>query len=106
MTRRICLAVLIAVFSLPLRLAPAQDIAPPRTLDELKQETLQRVQEKPQRSMVEGILVDDAKAALAQLHSLDRDEWASVWMPFGDKYVGQAKALEASGNADAKNLYL
>ena len=48
----------------------AQDIAPQRTLPELKEETLKRVQEKPQRSMVEGILVEDAKAALANINTL------------------------------------
>src|SRR6185295_5817471 len=93
----------LAFFAGPIRHCVAQDIAPPRSLDELKQETLQRVQEKPQRSMVEGILVDDAKAALATLHSLDRDEWAAVWMTFGDQYMGEAKALEASGKPAAKD---
>jgi esterase FrsA len=96
----------LAFFAGSIRLCVAQDIAPPRTLDELKQETLQRVQEKPQRSMVEGILIDDAKAALATLHSLDRDEWATVWMVFGDRYLGQAKALEASSNPAARDIYL
>ena len=82
MTHRSRFAVLfaLAVFAVPFRAALAQDIAPPRTLEELKEETLKRVQEKPQRTMVEGILLEDAKAALAKLHSLDRDEWAAVWM--------------------------
>ncbi len=44
----------------------AQDIAPQRTLPELKEETLKRVQEKPQRSMVEGILVEDARAGIGE----------------------------------------
>ena len=84
----------------------AQDIIPQRTLPELKEETLKRIQEKPQRSMVEGILVEDAKAALGNLKSLDRDEWASVWMVYGDKYMTEAKALQAKGDPTAKDMYL
>ncbi|HTM11027.1 MAG TPA: alpha/beta hydrolase [Verrucomicrobiae bacterium] len=108
MTRRNCFTVLfiLAVFVIPFRVCLAQDIAPPRTLDELKEETLKRVQEKPQRSMVEGILLEDAKAALASLRSLDRDEWAAAWITFGDRYMSQAKALEAAGNPTAKDIYL
>jgi pimeloyl-ACP methyl ester carboxylesterase len=101
-------AVLFALvfFTVPIRLCLAQDIAPQRTLGELKEETLKRVQEKPQRSMVEGILLEDAKAALAGLRSLDRDEWAAAWITFGDRYMSQAKALEASGNPTARDIYL
>jgi len=84
----------------------AQDIPPGRTLQELKEETLKRVQEKPQRTMVEGILVDDAKAALANLNSLDRDGWAAAWIPFGDRYISQAKSLESAGKPVAKEIYL
>ena len=84
----------------------AQDIIPQRTLPELKEETLKRIQEKPQRSMVEGILVEDAKAALGNLKSLDRDEWASVWMVYGDKYMTEAKALQAKGDQMARDMYL
>lgn len=84
----------------------AQDIVPPRTLPELKEETLKRVQEKPQRSMVEGILVEDAKAALANINTLERDDWAAAWMVFGDKYMAEGKALDAKKDPKAKDLYL
>lgn len=104
--RRFAVLFVIAVLAVPFRLCLAQDIAPPRTLEELKEETLKRVQEKPQRTMVEGILLEDAKAALAKLRSLDRDEWAAAWMTFGDQYMREAKALEASGNTAAKDMYL
>ena len=87
-------------------ISSAQGIPPGRTLEELKEETLKRVQEKPQRTMVEGILVDDAKAALANLNSLDRDDWAAAWIPFADRYMSQAKSLESAGNPGAKDIYL
>ncbi len=107
MMHRIRLAVfVVALLTVPFRFSFGQDIAPPRTLEELKEETLKRVQEKPQRSMVEGILLEDAKAALANLRSLDRDEWAAAWMSYGDRYMGQAKTLEASGNPATKDMYL
>ena len=96
----------IAAITFASHLLLAQDIAPPRTLPELKEETLKRVQEKPQRSMVEGILVEDAKAALANINTLERDDWAAAWMVFGDKYMAEGKALDAKKDPKAKDLYL
>src|SRR5215472_3016042 len=81
----------------------AQGIPPGRTLQELKEETLKRVQEKPQRTMVEGILVDDAKAALANLNSLDRDDWAAAWIAFADRDMSQAKSHDAATSIGAKH---
>ena len=108
MTRKIRLFLItafLAFFGSANRIGFAQ-LPPERTLQELKEETLKRVQENPQRSMVEGILVEDAKAALARLNSLDRDDWAAVWIPFGDRYMAQAKSLESARNPSAKDLYL
>jgi pimeloyl-ACP methyl ester carboxylesterase len=97
---------MVGVIFLASHLLLAQDIAPPRTLAELKEETLKRVQEKPQRSMVEGILVEDAKAALANINTLERDDWAAAWMAFGDKYMAEGKAADAKKDPSAKDLYL
>lgn len=108
MKRTICplLIVAFATFSgFASHIAFAQ-IPPERTLEELKEETLMRVREKPQRTMVEGILVDDAKAALANLNSLERDDWAAVWIPFGDRYMAQGKSLESAHNPSAQAIYL
>jgi esterase FrsA len=106
MSRPIYLFLFVPIALLISQTGLAQDIIPQRTLPELKEETLKRIQEKPQRSMVEGILVEDAKAALGNLKSLDRDEWASVWMVYGDKYMIEAKALQAKGDPTAKDMYL
>src|SRR5262245_64806409 len=103
--RLFLISVLAAFPGFATRMAFAQ-IPSERTLEELKEETLKRVQEKPQRTMVEGILVDDAQAALANLKSLDRDDWAAVWTPFGDRYMSQAKSLESAGNPRANEMYL
>jgi esterase FrsA len=108
MTRTVRLFLMVALaafFGIQSHIAFSQ-IPPERTLEELKEETLKRVQEKPQRSMVEGILVDDAKAALANLNSLERNDWAAVWIPFGDRYMAQAKSLESARNLSAKDIYL
>ncbi len=83
----------------------AQELPPERSLESLKQETMQRVLEKPQRSMVAGILPADAKAVLDGLKSMDRDEWAAAWMAYGDRYMAEAKALEAKNDPAAFGLY-
>jgi esterase FrsA len=84
----------------------AQTLPPERTLDELRAETLARVTETPQRSMVIGILPEDARQALAALKSTDRDDWAAAWLPYADRYMAQGKELEARHDAKAQGLYL
>jgi esterase FrsA len=84
----------------------AQTLPPERTLEELRQETLARVTANPQRSMVIGILPEDAKQALANLKSTERDDWAQAWLPFADRYMEEGKALEAKHDAKAQALYL
>ena len=105
MTGRLGLAACLAVSLLAVA-ATAQDLAPERTLAELKAETLARVTATPQASMVIGILPEDAKQALANLKSTERDDWAAAWMPFADRYMEEAKALEAKHDAKARDLYL
>ncbi len=92
-----CLAAMIAVLFLSI-LTPAQ-IAPPRTLDELKQETQKRVDEN--LAPAGGMKSEDAREALSNLHSLDRDEWAAVWSAIADRYDKRAKQEEAADNKKA-----
>jgi hypothetical protein len=33
-------------------------------------------------------------------------DWAAVWIPFGDRYMAQAKSLESAHNPSAKDMYL
>jgi esterase FrsA len=78
-------------------------IAPPRTLAELKTEVQARVDRKayPVASLDAG----EVREALAQLKSLDRDEWAGVWSAVGDRHLKAAQAAEATDRAGAIEQY-
>src|ERR1700726_3694010 len=76
--------------------APAlAQIAPARTLDELKAETQSRADRNAYP--VVGLKPDDVREALGRIHSLDRDEWAAAWGSIAERYATRAKAGEASG---------
>jgi esterase FrsA len=64
-------------------------IAPPRTLEELREEVIKRVGGNgyPGR----GIELAVAQGAMAALTSLDPEEWAKVWMAVGDAIVERAE---------------
>ncbi len=64
-------------------------IAPPRTLEELRQETVRRITAGgyPGR----GVRLADAEAAMAALTSLDPEDWANVWMAVGDRVIEEAE---------------
>ena len=64
-------------------------IAPPRSLDELRTDTVKRIANGgyPGR----GIRLADAERAMAALTSLDPDEWARVWVEAGDRVVAEAE---------------
>jgi esterase FrsA len=85
--------VLLAVIS------AAAQMAPTRTWEELKQETQRRVDKN--LGPVGGLKSEDAKEALANIHSLDRDEWAAAWSAIGERYDKRAKSEEAAKNSDA-----
>jgi dienelactone hydrolase len=70
-------------------------LAPARTLDELKAETQARADRNAYP--LTGLKRDDVKEALAKITSLDRDEWAAAWGSIGERYVAQAKSQEAKG---------
>jgi esterase FrsA len=75
-------------------------IAPDRTLEELKAETLLRVERNSYPAI--GLKVEDAREALAKISSLDRDQWAAAWSSIGDRYRDEAR--KADGDA-ARKLY-
>jgi len=84
--------------------AAAAQIAPERTLDELKLE----VQARADRNAypVSGLKPADVREALAAIRSLDRDEWAAAWSTIGDRYMAAAKQQEAGDKAAAAKTYL
>lgn len=74
-----------------------------RTLDELKTEVMRRVE----RGLMPlgGIGLDDAKAALAAIDSLGREQWAQAWSAVGDRHFDRARSEEASDRAAAAKSY-
>jgi len=77
----------------------AAQMAPTRTWDELKQETQRRVDKN--LGPVGGLKSEDAREALANIHSLDRDEWAAAWSAIGERYEKLAQVMEVGGKNDA-----
>jgi esterase FrsA len=77
----------------------AAQMAPTRTWEELKQETQRRVDKN--LGPVGGLKSEDAREALSNIHSLDRDEWAAAWSAIGERYDKRAKSEEAARNNDA-----
>jgi len=73
----------------------------PRSLDELKAETLERA--RAGRGPVGKIKPDDAERAVAALHDLERDTWASAWSAIGDEYLERAQG--AATAAEARDAY-
>jgi len=69
--------------------APAIAQVPPRTLPELKEE----VQARADRHAypVSELVPAEVREALANLKSLDRDEWAAAWSSIGPAAVPSAR---------------
>ena len=65
----------------------------PRSLEELKQETVRRAE----RNIVPltGIKADDAREAMASLQSLEPDEWAAAWSRIGERYFARGDYFHA-----------
>jgi len=101
--RIVLIAAALAIIALA-RGADAQ-IAPPRTIDELKAETQARADRNAYPLI--GIKPADAREALADIKSLDRDEWAAGWSKVAARYATDAKAAEAAGRVkEAQESYL
>lgn len=80
-------------------------IAPPRTLDELKAETQARADRNAYPLI--GLGAGPTREALSHINSLDRDEWAAAWSAIGAQRVAAARAAEAAGrNQEANEEYL
>jgi len=75
-----------------------------RTLDEIKAEALKRAQ----NGMYPLIGLDpaDVREAFDSIHSKDKDEWATAFMRVADRYMAEAKSLEAPDPAKANAAYI
>src|SRR5207253_5401789 len=76
----------------------------PRTLEQLKAETQKRVDRNV--APAGGLKSEDAREALTNIHSLDRDEWAAAWSAIGDRYANRAATEESSDKSKAQQDYL
>ena len=97
--KRSALLVLLGVAS---AFASAQ-IAPPRTLEELKNEVQVRAERRAYP--VTGLDPIEVREALGNLKSLERDEWAAVWSEMGDRHRERGKALLATDKRAASQQY-
>jgi hypothetical protein len=98
-------AAILSAAVLLLALPAAAQIAPPRTLEELKAETQARADRNGYP--LTGLKPADVREALSRIGSLDRDEWATAWGAVAERYATAAKAAEAAGNIkEAKEEYL
>src|SRR6266852_8301477 len=94
--RQTAIAVVIVLLA---TISAAAQMAPTRTWEELKEETQRRVDKN--LGPVAGLKSDDAREALANIHSLDRDEWAAAWSAIAERYDKRAKSEEADKNITA-----
>ena len=77
---------------------------PERTLDEIKTEAVHRA-ENGMYPLI-GLDPADVKEAFASIKTRDKDEWAAAFMGVGDRYVAEAKSLEATDPAKANVDYI
>jgi esterase FrsA len=64
----------------------------PRTLEELKVETLRRAEHA--EGPIGDVIYADAVRAMDNLQTLERDDWAAVWAELGEEYYDRAVLAE------------
>jgi len=75
-----------------------------RTLDEVKAEAITRA-ENGMYPLI-GLDPADVREAFASISRMDDDEWAAAFIKVGDRYMAQARSLEASDPANAGAAYV
>lgn len=75
-----------------------------RTLDEIKTEALKRA-ENGMYPLI-GLDPADVREAFASIKTSDNDEWAAAFSSVADRYMAQAKSLEATDPAKANTAYV
>jgi esterase FrsA len=99
-------ACLVAAATLALWQAAAlAQIAPARTIEELKTETQARADRNAYP--LTGLKPTDVRTALSNIATLDRDEWAAAWSSVAVIYGARAAAAESAGRIrEAQEDYL
>src|SRR6267378_7492337 len=75
-----------------------------RTLDEIKAEAIKRA-ENGMYPLI-GLDPADVREAFAAIKTSDNDEWAAGFSAVADRYMAQAKALEATDPVKASAMYV
>jgi pimeloyl-ACP methyl ester carboxylesterase len=75
----------------------------PLNLEELKAETQRRADRNA--PPIGGVKPEDAREAMAQLKTLEPDDWAAAWGGIGDRYFARAKEIEKTDPKEARELY-
>src|SRR6202171_1803737 len=75
-----------------------------RTLDEIKAEATKRAETG--MSPLIGLDPADVREAFASIKTTDNDEWAAGFSAVADRYMAQARSLEAADPAKASGLYV
>ena len=96
--RRLAFAMIVAF------LASGPASAEERTLDEIKAEAIKRA-ENGMYPLI-GLDPTDVKQAFAVIKTSNYDEWAAAFIAVGDRYVAEAKSLEAREPAKANADYI
>src|SRR3984893_5660331 len=80
------------------------NVAQERTLDEIKTEATKRA-ETGMYPLI-GLDPADVREAFQSIKTTDNDEWAAGFSAVADRYMAQAKTLEATDTAKASALYV
>lgn len=75
-----------------------------RTLDEIKTEAIRRAENGIYPLI--GLDPADVREAFASIKTRDKDEWAAAFMAVADRYMAEAKTLEATDPAKANADYI
>src|SRR6202045_1833268 len=75
-----------------------------RTLEEIKVEAVKRA-ENGMYPLI-GLDPADVREAFSKINSTDNDEWAAGFSAVADRYMAEAKGIEASDPAKASALYV
>jgi esterase FrsA len=75
-----------------------------RTIVEIKTEAIRRAESGIYPLI--GLDPADVKEAFASIHTKDRDEWAAAFIAVGDRYMNEAKSLDATDPKKADADYV
>jgi pimeloyl-ACP methyl ester carboxylesterase len=87
-----------------LQLSASAQVAPERTIEEIKTEAIHRA-ENGMYPLI-GLDAADVRDALASVKTRNKDEWAAAFMGVADRYMAEAKKLEASDREKANADYI